>query len=84
MSTATEGVHMQYSSPPHQHEPGLSWAGEPPCHVRSFPTMHPDLDDEEVINETFVGSIFTKIPNTTNMATIPIIINIELALPQHV
>lgn len=44
MSIASDGVHMQYSSPPHQHEPGRSWAGCPPCQVCSRP-WHDAVDD---------------------------------------
>ena len=62
---ATEGVHIQYPSPPHQHDPGLVDAGCPPCQVLSCPCEHAaeedskeadDAEAEDVGNDAWKGN----------------------------
>lgn len=82
MSIANDGVHMQYSSPPHQHDPGLSSAGCPPCHVRSCPWGHDDAFClAEDIKSILDGKSFTKIPTTANIVIVARIAKVLIAFP---
>lgn len=71
---------MQYSSPPHQHDPGLTSAGWPPCHVRFSPCGH-DADIDEDIKETLWGNNLTKIPTTAKIVKVAIMARVFTALP---
>ena len=72
---------MQYSSPPHQHDPGLSSAGCPPCHVRSCPCGHDAFSLAEDINFALEGTSFTKMPTTANIVIVASIAKVRTEPP---